>query len=135
MLAEGKITVEEAQRLLSALNEGKNGGEQTKDQPKPKSMPRYMYVVVEPKPGGPRRETTARVNVRVPFSLIRAGMKLTTLIPHDAADKVNDAFKEKGIPFDFSKIKDEDIEALVTALRDSEVNVDSEYETVRVYAE
>jgi hypothetical protein len=95
-------------------------------------------VVVEPKPGArlnEHRDWHGRVNVRVPFSLIRAGMKLATLIPADAANKVDSAFKEKGIPFDFHKIKDEDIEELITALHDSEVNVDTEAETVRVYAE
>jgi hypothetical protein len=147
MLSEGKISVTEAQRLLSLVGTGANT--ENGDTVKTRLTPRYMHVVVEPKPGARRDETShpdscgredrrdwhGKVNVRVPFALIRAGMKLATLIPVDAADKVDSAFKEKGFPFDFRKMKDEDIEALISALHDSEVNVETDYETVRVYAE
>jgi hypothetical protein len=37
--------------------------------------------------------------------------------------------------FDIRRLKEEDVEELVTALRDSEVNVDTDYEMIRVYAE
>ena len=43
--------------------------------------------------------------------------------------------KDKGINFDVRHIKEEDIQELISALCDSEINVDSDYETVRVYAE
>lgn len=156
MLAEGKISVDEAQRLLSLVGTGASS--ENGDTVKTRFKPRYMHVVVEPKPGArrddssypptaprpprpgefghdDRRDWHGRVNVRIPFALIRAGIKLATLIPADAANKVDSAFKEKGFPFDFSKIKDEDIEALITALHDSEINVETDYETVKVYAE
>jgi len=68
------------------------------------------------------------------MSLIRAGVKFTSLIPRDAADKVDGALKEKGINFDIRNIKDEDIEQLVDALGDLEVNIEGK-ETVRVFAE
>jgi hypothetical protein len=136
MLAAGKISVDEAQRLLALINAGKgiiHGSEETNRGTK--TTPRYIYVVVEPKPGASPEHRHSRVNVRVPFGLIRAGMKLATLIPPDAADKVNDAMREKGMNFDMRHLKPEDIEELVSALRDSEVNVDTDDETVRVYAE
>lgn len=138
MLAEGKINVDEAQRLLSLTGSDIEHGKE--ESPRgTKTSPRYLYVIVEPKPGVSRKvngqDFHGKVNVRVPFGLIRAGMKLATLIPPEAANRVDEAFKEKGIPFDFRRIKDEDIEELVAALHDSEVNVDSDYETVRVYAE
>ncbi len=140
MLADGKINVDEAQRLLSltASEFEQETGSAAKSQGV-KPAPRYLYVIVEPKPGAERKingqDFHGKVNVRVPFGLIKAGMKLATLIPPEAANKVDAAFKEKGVPFDFSRIKDEDIEELISALHDSEVNVDSDYETVRVYAE
>jgi len=155
MLAAGKISVEEAQRLLSLVDAEKNDappGENPRTQGR--AAPRYLYVVVEPKPGAPPRSHpgfgpepptppgappahpyNARVHVRVPFGLIRAGMKFTSLMPSDVSDKVNRAMKDKGINFDMRHIKDQDIEELITALIESEINVDSEYETVRVYAE
>jgi hypothetical protein len=134
MLAEGKISVAEAQRLLSLITSaGDNRNESNSTAPK--SSPRYLHVVVEPKPGAAPEHRHGRVNVRVPFGLIRAGMKLATLIPPEAADKVNDAMKEKGMSFDMRHLKTEDVEELISALHDSEINVDTDDETVKVYAE
>ena len=136
MLADGKITVDEAQRLLSLVNtEKQSAANETSAAVKNNGLPRYLRVVVEPKTTASAAHSSSKVNVRVPFGLIKAGMKLATLIPGDAVEKVDGAFKEKGIPFDFNKLKDDDIEALITALHDSEINVDTENETVRVYAE
>jgi hypothetical protein len=158
MLAEGKISVSEAERLLSLITSaGNNRSESNSGGTAPKSSPRYLYVVVEPKPGArghdipspdvpprpprpgsfgyDRRDWHGKVNVRVPFSLIRAGLKLATLIPKEAADKVNDAMKDKGMSFDMRHLKPEDIEELISALHDSEINVDADDETIRVYAE
>ena len=135
MLADGKIKVDEAQRLLDIV--GSNGEKEGANN-SPKGVPRYMHVIVEPKPGvsrGHEHHEYHKVNVRVPFGLIRAGIKLATLIPSDAADHVDKAFKEKGLNFDIRKLKEEDLEELVAALHDSEVHVDTDYETVRVYAE
>jgi hypothetical protein len=143
MLSEGKINVDEAQRLLALVaNEGE-GDSATPGSRQVKPSARYMHVIVEPKPGAPpcgdRHDLHGhhghRVNVRVPLGLIRAGIKFASLIPADTADQVDKAFKEKGFKFDIRKLKDEDLEELISALRDSEINVDSDYETVKVYAE
>jgi hypothetical protein len=135
MLAEGKISVEEASRLLSLVeDEGGPGGEAAavkKDKPAPK----YLYVRVEPKEGHHSLGEHGRVNVRIPVGLIRAGMKLKALIPPQVADDVNKAMKEKGIGFDILNLKDEYVDALISALSETEINVDSEEAEVRVYAE
>ena len=81
-------------------------------------------------------EHADRVNVRVPMSLIRAGIKLTSLIPQEALDKANTALKEKGINFDVRSIKSEDIEDLIDALGDMQVDVEtSKGECVKVFVE
>ncbi len=134
MLAEGKISVSEAERLLSLITSANNRNE-SNNSTSAKASPRYLYVVVEPKPGASPEHRHGKVNVRVPFGLIRAGMKLATLIPPEAADKVNDAMKDKGMSFDMRHLKPEDIEDLISALQDSEVNVDADDETVRIYTE
>ena len=127
--------------LLTLLGEEKNSDSVSRDSTKSRNLPRYLRVVINPKPGAPPRPNyhgtpfTGTVNVRVPFGIIRAGMKLATLIPPEAADRVNDAIKEKGMHFDISRLKPEDLEELMSALQDTEINVDSGFETVRVYAE
>ena len=134
MLAEGKISVAEAERLLSLIGTDKETRSES-NRATSQATPRYLYVVVEPKAGATPEHRHGKVNVRVPFGLIRAGVKLATLIPPDAADKVNDAMKEKGMSFDMRHLKPEDIEELIVALHDSEVNVDTDDETVKIYAE
>jgi len=133
MLGEKKITVEEAERLLSLTDSAETGedtGVETKVEKKPSG--KYMRVVVEPGEGEYKKE---RVNIRVPMSLLRAGMKFTALIPPHAADKVHDAMKEKGIDFDLRNFKPDDVEELIEALDDLELNVDGDKGKVRIYVE
>ena len=136
MLADGKVSVEEASRLLSLINEepghgvmGAAAGKEAKPSPK------YLYVRVEPKEGHQSRGEHGRVNVRIPMGLIRAGIKLKALIPPQVVDDINKGLKEKGISFDFRDLKDEYLETLVSALGESEINVDSEEAEVRIHAE
>jgi hypothetical protein len=143
MLAEGKISVDEASRLLSLVGGEGRTGEASDTAQTSKGNPKYLYVKVEPKEGhaGPSEpghhgyHDHGKVNVRIPVTLIRAGMKLTSLMPPHVADDVNKAMREKGVGFDVRNLKDEDIEQLVAALGETEVNVDSEQATVRIYAE
>ena len=126
MLSEGKITSEEAEKLLAALSKGEEvvsgNGSRT---------PRYLRVMVEP---GPDSKNSDRVNIRVPLKLIRAGLKLASFIPKDAQCQVNDALQEKGIDVDFNKIKPEDIDEIIKQIDDLTVNVEGK-ETVRVFCE
>ena len=133
MLAQGKITVEEAERLLSLVDQttrGEGGGTDTTDARKP--TPKYLRVVI--KDGdGPESE---HVNIRVPMGLIRAGVRLASVLPSDATSKINEKLKEKGIPIDLGKIKGEDLEDLVNSLSDLQVDVQGDgKEKVRIYVE
>lgn len=133
MLAEGKINVEEASRLLSLI--GTDSAGETRDAFKSsKPNAKYLYVKVEPKAGHESQEN-ARVNVRVPVSLIRNGMKLTSLIPPQVADDINRKLRDKGIGFDVRNLKEETIDQLVEALRETEIMVDSTEADIKVYAE
>jgi hypothetical protein len=143
MLAEGKISVDEASRLLSLVGADGRPDDAANTARVGKDHPKYLYVKVEPKeghagpsePGAHGHRDHGKVNVRIPVTLIRAGMKLTALMPPHVADDVNKAMREKGVGFDVRNLKDEDIEQLVAALGDTEINVDSEDATVRVYAQ
>jgi hypothetical protein len=129
MLAEGKISASEAEDLLDAL--GKTDGRRGDDDSGPalaklKNV-KYIYVKV-------LSAQDDNVDVRVPLGLIRAGMRLTTLIPAQAMDHINSAMREKGMNFDLNNIKPDDIEELLRNIADMEVNVKSKNgDTVRVY--
>jgi hypothetical protein len=141
MLENGKISGDEAYRLITAID----GGEGQKDsasenQSSPgsavKSKAKYLRVTVTPGDKHTDPEHADRVNVRVPMSLIRAGIKLTALIPPEALDKANNALKEKGIDFDVRNIKPEDIEELIDALGDMQVDVETaKGDSVKVFVD
>jgi hypothetical protein len=128
MLAQGKINVEEAEKLLSAISQGSSEPEEGAQ----KKVPQYLRVVVEPGPEGGRRD---KVNIRVPFSFLRAGIRLASLIPVDVRGKVNEHLKEKGIDIDLSKITSENLEELLVHLNELTVDVDSHEEKVRIFCE
>jgi len=137
MLAEGKISTDEAYRLLSALETGRSTSEGTaKSETTAKTKSKYLRVCIF---SGSEHEDSHegdRVNVRVPMTLIRAGLKFTSLLPPEARVKVNGALHEKGIDFDMRNLKPEDMDELVEALSDLEVDmVNNEGETVKVYVE
>ena len=134
MLAGGKINAEEAERLLDALDArtdstGATAGPAIKGDATPliAALPKYLYVKV-------MAENGDNVDVKIPIALVRSGLKLTSLIPPQAMDQINSSMSEHGMSVDFSNLKPEDIDDLVEALREMEVNVDSANgDKVRVY--
>lgn len=143
MLAEGKITAEEAERLLDALDSrtrasdgaeaaasggasaGASAGPAAGEAPK--LPPKYLFVKVVSTGGD-------NVDIRVPLALVRSGLKLTSLIPDDVMGQINDSMSEHGISLDLANLKQEDIEELVKSLRDMEINVDAQNgDNVRIY--
>jgi hypothetical protein len=126
MLSSGKITVEEAERLLEAVSSG--AGDHTE---RGAGKPRYLHIVVEPDPANGGGE---RVNIRVPLKLIRAGLKLASFIPKGARSQVHQALLEKGIDVDFSNVKPEDMDELVEQLKQLTVDVEGK-EKVRIFCE
>lgn len=128
MLAEGKISAQEAEALLDAMAPGTPAVTAVATTAEPK----YLRVQVE----GHEEGHAGKVNVRVPFNLIRAGVRLAALIPAAAHGPVNKALKEKGIDFDVSKLKPEDLEGLVQHLTELTVDVEGAHgEKVRVFCE
>lgn len=130
MLSAGKITVEGAEKLLAALSDTP-GDEEKRKESAPKHGPKYLRVLVEP---GPGNESGEKVNIRVPIKLLRAGIKLASLIPHDAQGKINSALHEKGIHMDLSQITEENLEEIVESLDELTVDVEGK-ERVRIFSE
>ena len=131
MLADKKISVEDAEKLLTAVSDrtGETGAADGDASGKP--GPKYLRVLVEPAPGNQGGD---RVNIRVPLNLVRAGMKFASFIPPQVQEKINREMKEKGVPFDLSHFNPRDVEALLAQLNDLTVEVEGK-ETVRVFCE
>lgn len=136
MLAQGKVSVEEAERLLALVDApsgSTTGGTGSSDKDRPR--PQYLRVVVEPDTDASGEAERERVNIRVPMALLRAGVRLAALLPTDATAKVNEKLREKGIEIDLANLKAADLEGLVDAMADLEVDVQDGQHKVRVFIE
>jgi len=132
MLSEGKISADEAERLISAVEDP--AGARSADPGSAsagKSRPKYLRVVVDSEDDG-RHDGPTKVNVRVPMQLLRAGVKLAGLIPPQALHRANSAMHEHGIPFDLSQMKPDDLEELIEHLNDLTVDVDQKDANTKV---
>jgi hypothetical protein len=127
MLTEGKINADEAERLIAALeppaSASPDNGTTSTGKPRPKFL--RVQVDAEDDRGEGGHEGPVKVNVRVPMQLLRAGVKLAGLVPAQALQKANEELQKKGIPFDLSQIKPENLEELVEHLSDLTVDVDA----------
>ena len=134
MLAESKITADEAERLLSALETGPAPAAALSGPPgsTPLNRAKYLRVTVDAdsRHGGP-----TKVNIRVPMQLLRAGVRLSALIPADARAEVNAELRRKGVDFDIAQLKPENLEALIEQLGELSVDVEQDRARVRVFAE
>jgi hypothetical protein len=130
MLAEGKVTAEEAERLIAALEAGPVSA--TADRAPRSGSPKYLRVMVDTEDAA---AAPTKVNIRVPMQLLRAGVRLSALIPAQARDQVNASLRQNGVPFDISQLKPENLEDLIEQLNDLTVDVDQDKTKVRVFCE
>lgn len=131
MLANGQISTDEAERLLAALGQATASGHGT-DESKSASDPDFFRVVIDAED---EKEGPVKVNVRIPIKLIRAGVRLTSVIPQSARGHLDAAMDEHGVDFDLSKINPENVDEIIQQLREFTVDVDSNNAKVRVYCE
>lgn len=125
MLSSGKITVEEASKLLEA----------TEKQQATSSLnfgSKFFYVSVEPKETEEGKKI-GKVFVKVPFALIKAGVNIAGLIPKSAQDQINDSLKEQGMNFDFSNLSPDNIDELMASLELLTVEVDNADSYIKVF--
>jgi Asp-tRNA(Asn)/Glu-tRNA(Gln) amidotransferase B subunit len=131
MLAEGKITADEAERLIDALER-----EQTESPSaavsRQKPRPKYLRVVVVDDSGS---DGPALVNVRVPLQLLRAGVRLVSLVPRQALARVNAELDKSGIPIDLAELKPQQLEELIDQLDEVTIDVDDPDTKVQVFCE
>jgi hypothetical protein len=139
MLAAGKITADEAERLLAALEDPPKAGNGSAGQDaQPKTKPKYLRVLVEADESMTGNKGMTTVNVRVPMQLLRAGVRLASLIPAQAHDQFDEAMNKHGVPLTLSQIKPENLEELIDHLEDLTVDVDGKagnQTKVRVFCE
>jgi hypothetical protein len=147
MLAAGKINTDEAERLLAALEPnttsvggftGKIAGANGAKDTTVKTHAKYLRVLVEADDSMTGMKGPTTVNVRVPMQLLRAGVRLASLIPQQAHEQLDEALSRHGVPLTLSQIKPENLEELIDHLEDLTVDVNANEgngATVRVFCE
>ena len=145
MLSAGKISADEAERLLNAIETnttastaeftGKTAGASGATV---KTRAKYLRVLVEADESMTGLKGPTTVNVRVPMQLLRAGVRLASLIPAQAHGQLDEALSRHGVPLTLSQIKPENLEELIDHLEDLTVDVngnDGNTTKVRVFCE
>ena len=123
MLAEGKITSADAEKLLEKLQGGTGSvPEDAVEAPARKDTARFLRIVVD-EPG------RKPVNIRMPLAFARAGLSMAGMLPRGVADKL----KERGIDVDQIRLgKDGNIDLL----KQLDVDIDKgDGKKVRVFCE
>ncbi|MET4923494.1 hypothetical protein P3L51_14190 [Streptomyces sp. PSRA5] len=133
MLAEGKITADEAERLIAALERDRPESPPGAA-PHSKSRPKYLRVLVSSEDDG-GGDGPSRINLQIPLQLLRAGVRLASLMPPQALTRVNAALTKSGVPIDLTELKPQQIEEFIDQLDEVVVDVDDPGAKVLVFCE
>lgn len=122
MLAAGKISADEAKALLKAL-ELKDSTSNSANGisgvfKKAKKIPEFICIKVESED-----KDGQQVDIRVPLKLIKAGIKLGTMMPRAAQESVNQALENSGVNFSLNSLNENNLMELVESLQDLTLNV------------
>jgi len=130
MLAEGKITADEADKLLDALGEEQVSGPAA-DAPSGErgGKPKFLYIqVTSSKDSLDGREN---VNIKIPIFLLKAGLKLGALVPGKAQAKLTARLGDLGL--DMDNLDAEKVDIFTKALMEGQINVVSDKEVVNIF--
>ena len=125
MLSQGKINVQEAEQLLQAVVSPQEASSDRKVEP------RYFRILVN-KPARDGKKAEA-VNIRVPMTVIRGGLRLGALFPGMLGKKKIQL--DNGMELDLSKITYTDLEAMIKDIGELTVDVDGGDAQVRIRCE
>jgi hypothetical protein len=130
LLSQGKISVDEADQLLHAIGTpgletpAGAGGEEAV------APPRFFRIVVHKAATDGRLEK--KVNIRIPMSIARSGMRLAALIPGFSKERATAHLRERGIDVDLAKLDYKQIEELLKDLGELTIDVNDGKEVVRM---
>jgi hypothetical protein len=134
MLSQGKISVQDAEDLLKAMG-GETGGPSSGGE-EPKKTPRWLRIAIDRQiEGGGRKK---EVTVRVPVSLVRAGVRLGGMMPRIMGTRAGARLDVLGVGdlgFDLSRIDPKQLEALINEMGEMVIDLDDGRAQVRINCE
>ena len=143
MLAQGKITVDEADQLLKALGGGPAAAAPADADPSSDARRgmRWFRITIH-KPAGDPSQKAKDVNIRVPIAVVRGGMRLGAIIGTFAGEKAAQRMKARGLDLDLSAISGDlsrmngpEFDTFMKSLDDVNIEIDDGRSQVRITAE
>lgn len=122
MLSQGKVSVMEAEQLLQAVAPGQADERKTE--------PRYFRILISKPPRDGKK--AENVNIKVPITVVRGGLRLSALFPGMLARKKVQL--GNGAELDLSKVTYEDLEGMIKDIGEITVDVDGDAQ-VRIRTE
>jgi hypothetical protein len=133
LLAQGKVTVDDADRLLRAVTADEPRRKEADAPPADKPKARFVRIFVhQPARNG---HADKDVNIRVPIAIVRSGMRLGALIPGMAGEQVSARLRERGLDIDFSKLDAAAIDEVLKELSETNIEIDADKAQVRITCE
>ena len=141
MLSQGKITVDEADRLIKATGADRAAEAGTADTAIDGRRVRWLRINIH-KPGKDATHTAKDVNIRVPVAVVKGGMRLGAIIATFAGEKAAQRMKERGLDLDLSTINGDlsrmngaEFDSFLKSLDDMNIEIDDGKSRVRITAE
>jgi hypothetical protein len=133
LVAQGKVTVDEADQLLRAMAAPAAEAAPAAADDTGRAVPRYLRIAVhKPARDGHRDKD---VNIRVPLVIVKSGMRLGAMIPGLAGDQFTARMRERGLDVDFSKLDGPAIEAVLKELSETNIEIEDGKSHVRITCE
>jgi hypothetical protein len=141
MLQEGKITVDEADRLLKALTADRPPETAAADTATDgRDRVRWIRINIQ-KPANDGHKAK-NVNIRVPIAVVKGGMRLGAIIGTFAGDKAARRMKAQGLDIDLAKISSDlsqmngpEFDEFLRSLNETNIEIDDGRSQVRITAE
>ena len=141
MLSQGKITVDEADRLLKAMSAVSESGTATPDKPADGPSARWFRINIR-KPADGHAHEAKDVNIRVPIAVVKGGMRLGAIIATFAGEKAAQRMKDRGLDLDLSTINGDlsrmngaEFDTFLKSLDDTNIEIDDGKSQVRITCE
>ena len=141
MLSQGKVSVDEADRLLKAISAEPPAGTAAAVPSTDTTRARWIRINIH-KPAKDETHRPKDVNIRVPIAVVKGGMRLGALIGTFAGEKAARRMKAQGLDIDLAKINSDlsqmngpEFDEFLRSLNDTNIEIDDGKALVRITAE
>jgi len=142
MLSQGKITVDEADRLIKAICADQPAETATADTATDGQKRVRWFRINIRKPAKDSTHRPKDVNIRVPVAVVKGGMRLGAIIATFAGEKAAQRMKDRGLDLDLSTINGDlsrmngaEFDTFLKSLDDMNIEIDDGKSQVRITCE